>query len=141
MFLVPDLEVYDGAFPVTWCVLPDAGLTSGISWTLVVDRLSGRGTLPGHCEVFLLTNLVRSLKKEKRQKCKEAKLGSDRKTETYQHAALPRREEGPRNEIQINDLALDLSPFSVHLLFIPLPLFIPLSPSLSFKTQMGGGAF
>lgn len=45
------------------------GLTSGISWTLVVDRLSSRGALPGHCEkVLFLTNLVRSFKKEKKKK-------------------------------------------------------------------------
>lgn len=45
------------------------GLTSGISWTLVVDRLSSRGALPGHCEkVLFLTNLVRSFKKEKKRR-------------------------------------------------------------------------
>lgn len=74
--------------------MPYVGLTSGIGWTLVVDRLSGRSTLPGHCEkVLLLTNLVRSLKNKKGQRRKDAKLGSERQTETHQHAR-PAKERG-----------------------------------------------
>lgn len=104
--------------------MSDVGLTSRISWTLVVDRLSGRGALPGHCEkMFLLTNLMRSFIEKKGYK--EAKLGSKRQTEMYQHARCA-TEMGGTQKRNTNQCSRSPSQslFSVqHLLFIPLPLF------------------